>query len=497
MSTSAIIALLSISEIALLTTALAVFLFVRSKKYKNSHNLKPHAHVKMVDTPHAGFPDFLEKYMLKTEKRMHACDPEEVHLLSKRLEFLQSELQAFKDTENDDVYWSGICDRMSKLVTPQQLEQTAAKDNTLNELDDIDSSINNQSDIPVLDEQVSPDASPPQGSVTVDTSKDDIARLSKIIGRQHNSIDELKQTLFKNKNLDAAESSILAEKLEEIEVSHEQLNMCVEVLQQENQRLNSVIGSMAFGDESVNIDATIADLSDTKQELEKANELITDLVVEKEELTEKVQNLEVEIISLEDTLRIRTAELEQARSLESDLSSDEHDGDIMDSEGLRKEIEDISQLLATKSEQLSILQQQMESPSDTSIESSPSQGNAEIELSTTDTELETSPITDSEIRLPPSTEQLNNDIPAAKTSTEADLEFDGADTETDNNNNESNDGRPVMDDVDLDEVAQQFDESTPDNSPDDPDNNHDQPPDLDATIHEILDSSADTRQKTG
>lgn len=183
MSTFAIIALLSISEIALLTTAMAIFLFVRSRRHKNLYDLKSHTHVKMVDAPHAGFPDFLEKYMLNTEKRMQACGPEEMYLLSKRLEFLQSELQAFQDTDDDDVYWSGICDRMSKLVTPQQLEHTATENDTLNELDDIDNPINSESELPVLDEQVSPETPPPRGSVSVDTAKDEIRRQRKIIGR--------------------------------------------------------------------------------------------------------------------------------------------------------------------------------------------------------------------------------------------------------------------------------------------------------------------------
>lgn len=343
MSTSTIIVLLSLSEFALLTTAIATFLFIRSRKHKNLYDIKPHTPVKMVDAPHADFPDFLEKYMLNTEKRMQTCGPEEVHLLSKRLEFLQSELQAFQDTDDDDAYWSGIYDRMSKLVAPQQLEQTAAEDDTLDELDDIDGPLNKQSDIPVLDEQISPKAPPPKGSVTVDTSKDELKRLRNIISRQHNSIDELKKTVLKNNNLDTSENGKLAEQLEEIEVAHAQLNMCIEVLEQENNRLNEVIGSMAFGDESVNIDAT--------------------------------------------------------------------------------------------------LQQQMEPQSD--------------------------------------------------------LEFDQIDIDTKDDSGNSDDDRPVLDDVDLDGIMQQYDGSTPDNSPGDPNSDHNQSPDLESAINEILDISEDTQQKTG
>jgi hypothetical protein len=363
MSETLLLAILSISELALITTVLAVYLFLRNRRIARERNEAAAAPTETMaePQPQIQFADYLQQNMENTRQKLAELPEEQAKILQTRLDFMQAEIDAQEHAENSDAYWEQLINGFDGLL-PAGVSQTTAEDAmpqdteaestdeaaaTLNELDDID--IHDSADnIPTLQDNIDEaDAVRKDPSLTIETANEDLERLRKIISRQHDTMDELKKSL-QDKNVDADNNPEVAKKLEEIEVAQAQLNMCVETLEKENERLNELIKGY---EESPQQEQLVI----AQQELEEANERITTLEKENTQQAERITELESEIAELEKTLEQRSEELARAQSQEVDLSQTD-DNEEHSQDSLMKEIETLTELITQKSEELSKLQ---------------------------------------------------------------------------------------------------------------------------------------------
>ncbi|WP_455203386.1 hypothetical protein [Kaarinaea lacus] len=361
MSESLLISVLSLAELALVTTGVAIFLFIRNKKLSQQQTVQAEVPASIVEAPEIpSLSDQLDSLIEHTKKQMQSLPEEQAQILQRRIDYLENEVAAAAD-ENSPDYWDNMCERLKALsppaapsaVEPEQTVEEPPQDEgpVLNELDDIDVS-DNFDDIPILEDKVDHgDEGAKEPNITIETANDDIRRLRSIISRQHDSMDELKKSLSQ-KDIDLETNAQLAKKLEEVEVAQAQLNMCVETLERENERLNEMLGEF---ENSPNTE----EFNNTKQQLEEAQERITNLERENTLQAERIESLEHEITDLETQLQQRTEEFERIKSSEVDLSqTDDTSSDSQDPDTLLQEIESLTDLITQKSEELSRLQNQ-------------------------------------------------------------------------------------------------------------------------------------------
>jgi predicted nuclease with TOPRIM domain len=364
MSETLLLAILSISELALITTGLAVFLFLRNRRIARERDEAETNNLnEPIDKAHAEikFSDYLQQNMEQTRQKLTELPEEQARVLQKRLDYLQTELNAQGKVDDADAFWQQLIGGFDSLVPdpgPQAaaLEKSAQEfdtdvnetgSTTLDELDDIDiqTSIDN---IPTLEDNFSNTGGVKKDpSLTIESANQDLERLRKIISRQHNTMDELKKSL-QGKDADLENNQEVSKKLEEIEVAQAQLNMCVETLEKENGRLNELIKGY---EESPQQEQLII----AQQELEEANERISTLEKENSQQAERITELESEIAELEKALQQRSEELARVQNQEANLSQTD-DNVEHSQDSLMKEIETLTQLITQKSEELSKLQ---------------------------------------------------------------------------------------------------------------------------------------------
>jgi hypothetical protein len=362
MSETLLFTILSISELALVTTGLAVYLFLRNRRIAGERD---EAETNLANEPVAEpaaeikFTDYLQQNMEQTRQKLTELPEDQARVLQKRLDVLQTELNAQGKADDADAFWQQLISDFDSLMPETAPQATALEESdqpfdadtdeagstTLDELDDID--IHDSADsIPTLEDNVSESGGVKKDpSLTIESANEDLERLRKIISRQHNTMDELKQSL-QDKNSENGQE--VSKKLDEIEVAQAQLTMCVETLEKENERLNEMIKGY---EESPQQEQLII----AQQELEEANERITTLEKENSQQAERITELESEIAELEKTLQQRSEELARVQNQEADLSqTDEEEEHSQDS--LMKEIETLTELITQKSEELSKLQ---------------------------------------------------------------------------------------------------------------------------------------------
>jgi len=160
-------------------------------------------------------------------------------------------------------------------------------------------------------------------------------------------MDELKKSLS-DKDIDIENNQELSKKLEEVEIAQAQLNMCVETLEKENERLQELIKGYEDSPQQ-------EQLMQAQQDLEEAHERIINLEKENTLQAERIEELETEISQLQATLEQRSAELSRLQSQEADLSQPS-EPEEQNQDSLMKEIETLTDLITQKSEELSKLQ---------------------------------------------------------------------------------------------------------------------------------------------
>ena len=328
MTTNTLLMYMTTGEIAILAIVVSIYLVLRARK--NKHTSVTHKVVTTV-TPTAAEPGLelkIQQLIQQTRKRLNGSNEQETQVLEARIQFLEAEAALLSDDPLKDAYWASVSEHLASLF-PAITDTNEETQDTLAELDDIDTN------------------EKPKGSIQIDTSREEIGRLRNIISRQHGSIDDLKHTLL-DQQLSATQSEALSKKLEQIEVAHAQLNMCVEVLEKENHRLNELLESSDQGSDS--------NLEEARQQLHDANERIDDLVHENASKSERIEELESEISSLQEQLEEHERQLRQAELMNADLSLTESDNPIADPDVLREQIESISELLMRKSGELQLLQ---------------------------------------------------------------------------------------------------------------------------------------------
>ena len=364
MSESLLIAILSISELTLITMGVAVFLFMRNRRMSKELNETPTQAPRdeVAETvPEVTFADYLQQNIEQTKQRLSNLPDDQARILEARLGFLQAETSAQELVDDEEAYWRQLIADLETLLpenTPDIIESQVAEDPggdqpeddeppTLDELDDIDiqESLDN---IPVLKDSIDdPGGETHEPTSSMESASEDIERLREIINRQHNTMDELKKAL-QEKEIDLENNQELSKKLEEIEVAQAQLNMCVETLEKENQRLNQMIKGHEDSPQQ-------EQLIQAKQDLDDANERIHSLEKENSLQAVRISELESEIAELEKALQQRSEELARVQHMETDLSQTD-DSEQPSEDSLMKEIETLTELITQKSEELSKLQ---------------------------------------------------------------------------------------------------------------------------------------------
>ncbi len=303
--------ILSLTEFLMLAIIGLVYLFTKNKKL-NKAIVKLQTIIKLKIVEKSEFKQ-ISAYLqeqISLSKLQHEtlvnCKHQEEHseknieVLSKRLLVLNAELLTLPEyIENDDNYWSGIYERYEMLI-PASGENTTLTEpvESLDEIETIDEKmllsfadeedrydafVVGDSDKNELSGNESIQKNVPEFNIK-DTSAEEIARLRDIIGRQYQSIDELKLNISDIEDLSAdADNHALNERLALLKnqtnilsSEQEQFNMCINVLEQENLRLSEEIlryQSNAASQENLtsdNIDdsqsTTVKDLVQTNKE---------------------------------------------------------------------------------------------------------------------------------------------------------------------------------------------------------------------------------------
>lgn len=117
-------------------------------------------------------------------------------------------------------------------------------------------------------------------------SEEEINRLRDIIGRQYGSIDELKVAL-QSGNGDDEHSTVVAEKIQAVEASQQELKTCVEILEMENQRLTDALESA----QQTSGNSESGDSGELSKQLEEKDQKIKSMEEEYEALQEEFMNL--------------------------------------------------------------------------------------------------------------------------------------------------------------------------------------------------------------
>lgn len=342
MNTTTLLVYLTLAEVGLLAIVVSVFLIIRARKIKQlSAPVTKKITETVVKTVEADIGLHINKLIQQTRYKLDSCDDKQAQFLDARLQFLEAESVLLAEDPASDDYWEIVTERLSSLFPASE----APIDTALAELDELDAFDEADEESRDNDEN----GAQQKGSITIDTSQQEIGRLRNIISRQHGSIDELKQML-EEKSQGSEQAEKLAKKLEQIEVAHAQLNMCIDVLEKENTRLKQKL-KKPYDDNGADGEL----LAETRKKLDIANNRIDDLQEESNSKSERIHELEAEISRLQESLQKHEAELKRAELLSADLSRIDDEPET-DPEVLKKQIEDITELLMKKSNELQQLQ---------------------------------------------------------------------------------------------------------------------------------------------
>jgi hypothetical protein len=375
MTTTTLIVYMTLGEVAIVTVAVAIYIIMRARRLKKV-TIVHEKHIEKATTPAAEnivepqLESHIQQLIQQTRKRLNEGHEEDDRVLQARIQFLEAESALLSDDPHQDAYWASVSQHLASLFSPPKDTGTV-----LAELDDFGAS----------SEPDDGTTQKPKGSIEIDTSQQEISRLRHIIGRQHGAIDELKQSL-EDQAITTVQTEELGKKLEHIEVAHAQLNMCIDVLEKENERLNDLLASTRTGDAD-------PDIQGTRQPSHQVNDSIGNLEQENATQAQRIQELETEINSLQAQLDDREELLRQVELICADLSRPDNEESVTDPELLRHQIETINNLLASKNNELQQLQ--TDTSADTAIEpaaesavtetpSQPMEPGSDIELFTTD-----------------------------------------------------------------------------------------------------------------
>jgi len=254
----------------------------------------------------------------------HAEDTEkQIKVLSERLLVLNSELLTIPEyLGNDENYWSSIYTRYAEL-TPRNEQANTDVDSveSLEEIESIDEDMllslgdmeqdyntamtSESGEDPGNESTVASNEKKNTQELNIkDTASEEIGRLRDIIGRQYNSIDELKVSIKDIQDLGKdADNQTIIEKLTTLKNQtdtllneQEQLNMCIDVLEKENLRLGKEI--LRYQSEEVASDEHVNNAKDGNMDAAQSQSIMKGLIQTNKEQLQCIAILEDEISGL-------------------------------------------------------------------------------------------------------------------------------------------------------------------------------------------------------
>lgn len=385
MTSTSILGIFFLIELALVASGLAVYLFFQLKHFKLKLSAQKSADeiaVEAAPTLHDMFDSQIIRTRKKLTERLSNESEEEDNrqrtLLSQRIEFLKFEKEIMAETVTDQSYWKKVCDNIAHVISINNTAATPATQDESQAIDDLAykkradscqqqlanlqgefdscrkysselasnlSATNNdetqdkatsklladykehekhlhdrlnklqeknvtlQSDINTADvqayikEQKSQNGGLEMNSKTA--SEEEINRLRDIIGRQYGSIDELRSVLT-NSQAESIDPQKLNEKLLAVEQSQEELKVCAEMLEIENQRLTQELETSREQSKVVEVDAAPPkELYDLRLQCKELNEDIKNLnqvIVDKDariaEIIDTHEDLQKELLQM-------------------------------------------------------------------------------------------------------------------------------------------------------------------------------------------------------
>ncbi|WP_455376822.1 hypothetical protein [Kaarinaea lacus] len=181
----------------------------------------------------------------------------EIELLDKRINFIQSEIDAIVNKEKGDDYWDNLCIRLADLmpspaVSPE--EEVEGMGGVMENLDVPQVYEGEDNDIPVLNQAIRIDKnSPAIAYITLTPLQNEIKRLKRIVGRHFGMLSEMKQAILENQQ-NPEKQYTLPKALKDLQITHVQLTRSVKALKEENARISKILtteNSVAGGSTSM------------------------------------------------------------------------------------------------------------------------------------------------------------------------------------------------------------------------------------------------------
>ena len=168
----------------------------------------------------------------------------EIELLDKRINFIQSEIDAIVNKEKGDDYWDNLCIRLADLmpspaVSPE--EEIEGMGGVMENLDVPQVYEGEDNDIPVLNQAIRIDKnSPAIAYITLTPLQNEIKRLKRIVGRHFGMLSEMKQAILENQQ-NPEKQYTLPKALKDLQITHVQLTRSVKALKEENARISKIL----------------------------------------------------------------------------------------------------------------------------------------------------------------------------------------------------------------------------------------------------------------
>ncbi|HEY5602649.1 MAG TPA: hypothetical protein VIM41_06035 [Gammaproteobacteria bacterium] len=182
----------------------------------------------------------LSKLLEPVKKTHYRHRKKEIELLEKRIQFIQSEINAIVNKEDGEEYWDNLCVRLSDLM-PSPVVDIADEQQPGDESGIAPRVTDDMDDVPTLSQKIRIDKnSPTIAYITLTPLQTEIKRLKRIVGRHFGMLSDMKQAIVENKN-DVENFTKLPKALRELQIVHVQLTRSVKALKEENARLTKIL----------------------------------------------------------------------------------------------------------------------------------------------------------------------------------------------------------------------------------------------------------------
>jgi len=287
---------------------------IGDEKSKLKSSLKQLKKERLPETTRTKIKTYLNEQIELTNKKIKNIDQEEMtkenlQLLEMRESILNFESKVVSSHEQNEGFWDNIFEKYNSIRPEPEIvnvtETVHVKSQDTVEDDDLMSGFQ---EIPSLSDsettafQVSDDIDP------IDLKSDELDRLHGVVSNQYESIDDLKRQIREKEEQepDFSDDPFVAEmkgRLSEMAMEQEQMAMCVQVMESENDRLASLVkqyedsddsGSMQQDGNLENIQSDSNAVKIIAEKLQKADHMIRDLIHSNKSQLKLIGSLESE-----------------------------------------------------------------------------------------------------------------------------------------------------------------------------------------------------------